>query len=147
MLKVLSFFMMLSSGFVCCMDVKRVTITTLPVIIRGSGVYTLSADIVDSQDGKKHKPFASAIRIFNNANVVINLNGHTLDAGGRTFGIDANGANRLMIYNGAIEGAQRALSSLNNDVTLCMVHTDQCTYPIETTPTRTKISDINGAVQ
>jgi len=148
MLKIISFFMVLSSGFLYGMNgTKQSVVTQLPIIIRSSGVYTLSADVVDKQVGTKHKPFSSAIRVLENATVVIDLNGSTLDADGRTFGIDGNGAKSLVVRNGTIKSATRAISSLNNDVELSALCTESCTYSMETTAARTTISDINAEIQ
>jgi hypothetical protein len=148
MLKMVSFFMVLSSGFLYGMHEDQcTTINELPLIIRSSGTYTLAPDVVDNQAGKKHKPFSSAIRVLKNATVVIDLNGNTLHANGRTFGIDGNGAKSLVVRNGTIKSATRAISSLNNDVSLFAVCTENCTYPIETTAVRTTLSDINAEIK
>jgi hypothetical protein len=120
-----------------------VIIGLLPYTITRSGSYYLSSNVGEKSAVKKTH-FDSAIRIYNNANVVLNLNGNTLDAANRTFGVDANGSQSLFLCNGTIKNAVRALSSLKNDVWLENVIIERCKYSsIEVTPEKTHITNVN----
>lgn len=133
-----------------CKPVKRiesrnfspVIIASLPRVIMYSGIYYLSSDLYERPSFKKEH-FNCAIRIRNKANVALNLNGHVLDAEGRTFGIDANGAKSIFVCNGTIKNADRAISSLNNNVWIKDICIDNCKYAvIETTEQKTNTNNL-----
>lgn len=121
---------------------SAVIIKSLPCTILLSGTYYLSSDARERTAFKK-KHFDCAIRMCNGANVVLNLNGHVLNAKGRTFGIDANGAKSIFVCNGTIKNADRAISSLNNNVCIKDICVDNCKYAaIETTEQRTNTNNL-----
>ena len=118
-------------------------INSLPRTIAQSGLYCLSPDVYE-RPGFKQDHFSSAIRVYNNAAVVLDLNGNTLDAHGRVFGIDANGAHSVYVANGTITNAVRPISSLNNPVVVMDVHITQCVYSsIESTPRTTYLKNVS----
>lgn len=120
-----------------------VYINSLPRTIAQSGLYFLSPTVYE-RPGFKHDHFSSAIRVYNNTNVVLDLNGNTLNANGRVFGIDANGAYSVCIVNGTIINAVRPISSLNNTLVVVDVHSTQCVYSsIESTPRTTYLKNVS----
>jgi hypothetical protein len=122
-------------------DVRE--IKSIPCIISSSGYYRLSDQVQCKFNVKRKQHFSAAIRIYNNAYVILDLNGSILNANGRTFAIDANFAKGVVIYNGKIVGANQAVSSLNNDVFIQNVTAYNCAHSsFETTQDKTYLNHV-----
>ncbi len=117
-------------------------IKRIPCRINKSGEYIVDENVTYADVKPKH--FDSAIRVFGDVDVAINLNGQTLNAQSRTFGIDANGARSVFIFDGEIAGAKRGVSSLGNNVLLQNITIKRCeSSSIETTPEKTRKINVN----
>ena len=143
-------FLLCTARMVVGMDVKSADCTDpireinfLPCVINSSGSYQLSSQAMYHLYTRRSH-FDSAIRIYNNARVALDLNGNVLQGNGRTFGVDANFAASVFIYNGTISGATRAISSLNNEVRMMNVRVYACaSSSIETTKDKTHMDNVS----
>jgi len=104
-------------------------ITSIPYQIKKSGEYILSSNVIDEGSRKEH--FDAAIKIYKNADVTLDLQGITLNAGGRHFAIDANFARSLYLSNGTITGATIGVGGLYSYVVLDDVTITGCKIPTE----------------
>ena len=109
--------------------VPVISITSIPYVIKKSGSYRLSPDAIDK--GGTRKKFGAAIKIYNNVDVALDLQGAILDAHGRHFAIDANFAHSLYLSNGIITGATIGIGGLYSYVVLDNVTIENCKISTE----------------